>query len=131
MATPIQVRALTPTGDVAYGNGLVSFVSDVDAVAQIIQTRLKFLQGEWWEDRSQGTPLFQSMLGNSGSPKSQQAILALLQQRITGTPYVTGIVSASVTWNAGTRSFGFTTTVSTSFGNVTVTNEPQPATASL
>lgn len=126
----ISVRALTPSGDVQHGNSGASFIHDIDAVTQIILTRIRLFQGEWWEDLSQGTPMFQSILGAQASPKSQATILLLIQQRILGTPYVNSILASTLTFDRNTRKFTFSCTVSTAFGNIVVTNVPQPASGS-
>jgi hypothetical protein len=123
----IAVRALTATGDVQYGNSAASFIYDIEAVTQIILTRIRLFEGEWWEDLSQGTPMFQSILGAPANPKSQAAIHLIIQQRILGTPYVTGILASTLMFNRDTRQFTFSCTVSTVFGTIVVTNVPQPS----
>jgi hypothetical protein len=90
-------------------------------VAQIIATRLKLLQGEWWENLNAGTPLFQSLLGRA--PNAQAAAL-MLQQRILGTPYVTGVSNVQTGYDRNARAFQFSCQVSTQFGVLTVSNQP-------
>jgi len=124
MAT-ITVRALGPNGDPLQGNGQNNFISDLAAVTQIIKTRLLLFQGEWFLNLLDGLPLFQSILGASGSQRSQrslQIIINLISARITGTPYVTGISSISASYL--NRSFSFKAQVETQFGTVFVTNTP-------
>lgn len=118
MAT-ITVRNLGPNGDPLYGQGQANFISDIAAVAQILKTRLLLFQGEWWADLTDGTPWFQSILGSA--PNLAQINL-LLTQRILGTPFVTGILSLTSSFNAQT--FSFSATVQTAFGAVTVSNQP-------
>ena len=122
MPATIAVEQIGPDGDIIDG----VFVTDNDAVAQIIQQRLKLFQGEWWENLSLGLPLFQSILGASGSQRQQQLIMLLILQQITSTPYVTGILSSSYSWFAAERQFFFTCAVQTLFGTVAVSNEPTP-----
>lgn len=122
----ITVRRLDANGDPLHGNGQACFLSDLDAVAQIISTRLKLLKGEWWENLDAGTPLFQSLLGVSGSGKSPDAAALILTQRILGTPYVNSVSDVATSYNATTRAFRFTCNVQTAFGTVTVTNQNQP-----
>ena len=121
MAT-ITVRALGPNGDPLQGNGQNNFISDLAAVTQIIKTRLLLFQGEWFLNLLDGLPLFQSILGASGSQRSLQIIINLISARITGTPYVTGISSISASYL--NRSFSFKAQVETQFGTVFVTNTP-------
>lgn len=119
MAT-ITVRQLDTNWDPIAGNGQSNFLTDIDAVAQIIAQRIKLLQGEWWENINAGTPLFQSILGAAGSGSHPQTIALLLSQRILGTPYVTGVSNVSTSYNASTRAFQFSCAVETQFGTLGV-----------
>ena len=121
MAT-ITVRALGPTGDPLQGNGLNCFISDLAAVTQIISTRLKMFEGEFWENMLDGLPLFQQILGSSGSQRNLQVIVGLISQRISGTVYVTGINSVTATFQ--NRKLVYSAQVQTSFGVVYVNNSP-------
>ena len=93
-----------------------SVLTDAVAVAQSIQTRLNLFLGEWWEDLTLGLPVFQSMLGQLGSPQGQAAMQLAVQQVIQGTPYVTSVVSTSITFENG--QLGVQYTVQTAFGQV-------------
>jgi len=122
MAT-ITVRALNPvTWEPQNGNGLQNFLSDIDAVTQIIATRLRMFQGEWFLNLLDGLPMFQNILGSSGSARNLQVITNLISARITGTPFVTGISSVDVSYT--NRQFTFIAVVNTAFGTVTVGNSP-------
>jgi hypothetical protein len=46
----ISVRKLDANHDPIYGNGVADFLTDLDAVAQLIDTSLLLLQGEWWNN---------------------------------------------------------------------------------
>jgi hypothetical protein len=117
MATTIQVRALDANWDVLRGQGSANFLTDIDAVAQIIAQRLKFLQGEWFEDTSQGFPLFQKILGN---PVTNTQVSLLIRSTILGTPYVSSIDTFSVSFAPSGRAFAFSATVTTAFGTLTI-----------
>ena len=122
MAT-ITVRALTTTNglwDPQRGQGLSNFLSDREAVAQIIATRLKLLRGEWFANLADGLPLFQSIIGHSNTT---QGVALIIRQRILGTPYVTGIQNMSVTYAPTSRNYSFSCTVQTAFGNIQL-NQP-------
>jgi hypothetical protein len=120
----IMVQKLGPNNDPVEQNGASVFLTDIDAVAQIILTRLRLLLGEWWEDLSIGFPLFQSLIATSGSSQNQKTVMALIQQTITTSPFVLGIVSFSYTFTSGGRATKFVCVVNTSFGTLTVTNAP-------
>jgi hypothetical protein len=120
----ITYRQLDANGDPIWGQGQANFLSDLAAVAQAIGTRLKLLQGEWWENLNTGTPIFQSMLGVGGSGKRPNAIALLITQRILTTPYVEGVSNVATSYNPATRAFQFSCQVETQFGTITVTNQP-------
>jgi hypothetical protein len=125
----ITVRALNPvTWEPLQGNGQNCFLSDAAAVAQIIAQRLKLYQGEWWENLTDGLPLFQSILGSSGSQRNIQVVVGLISQRITGTVGVTGISAFTASYQ--NRKFQFSCTVETIFGQVYLNNIP-PSSAAL
>lgn len=130
MAT-ILVQQLDANNDpVEAGDGAV-FIADLAAVAQIIGQRLRFFQGEWWENLSLGFPMVPtsnstnlSLIGSSGSQKSQQATLLLIQQQILSSPYVLSIPSFAFSHDSGTRASIFSCKVETAFGTLLVTNAP-------
>lgn len=120
MAT-ITYRKLDTNGDPIFGRGRDNFVSDLEAVAQAVGTRLKLFLGEWWESRGDGTPVFQSMLGSSVNAQRPELIALLLKQRIAATPYVTNVSNIVTGFDHKTRVFTFSCQVETPFGTLTVT----------
>lgn len=119
----ITVRALNPvTWEPQQGNGQANFLSDLPAVAQIIATRLRLFQGEWFLNLLDGLPLFQQILGSSGSPRNVQVITNLISARILGSPFVTAISSITATYQ--NRQFKFFAQVETQFGTIIVQNSP-------
>lgn len=119
----ITVRSLDPiTNEPLQGNGQNNFISDLQAVAQIIRTRLLLFQGEWFLNLLDGLPLLQSILGSSGNSTNLQFIINIISQRILQTPFVNSI--SSVTASYLSRNFSFSAKVETQFGVVYVTNSP-------
>ena len=105
-------------------------LTNTTAVSQAIQTRLNLFLGEWWENLALGLPVFQSILGQLGSPQGLTAMQLAIQQTIQGTPYVTSVVSTSVTFENG--QMGVSYTVQTTFGQVTgAVNTPALVNVSL
>jgi hypothetical protein len=117
VAPLITVRQRTANGDVAYGNGTQNFLVNGAAVAQIINTTLLLLQGQWWMNTAIGTPLFQQLTSH---PITPQAVALIYQQIILGVPFVSGIQQLAVNYNPQARTFSFTATVNTLFGAVPV-----------
>lgn len=113
-------RRLDANYDYVFGQNQQNFVSDVEAVAQAIMTRLKLLYSEWWENEADGLPLWQSILGTTG--KNIRAVDGIIRERIVGTAKVTSIESFSSDFDSETRAYTFTAVVNTAYGQVTVTN---------
>ena len=123
MTAILTVRSLDSNGDPLQGNGQDNFISDLQAVAQIIKTRLLLFEGEWFLDLLDGLPLSQSILGSSGSQRNLEIVLNLISTRIQGfQPYVTGISSLSASYT--NRQFIYSGTAQTIFGPVYFTNAP-------
>jgi hypothetical protein len=122
MAT-ITVRAIDPvTFEPQQGNSQSNFISDLDAVVQIINTRLRLFQGEWFLNLLDGLPLFQSIEGSSGGARNIQIITNLISNRIRQSPHVTLI--SSVTSSYLNRSYKYSAIVQTEFGLITISNSP-------
>lgn len=87
----MKYRALDQNGDYSFGKSMQNFLTDTNAIAQAIRTNLLLLRGEWWEDTSDGLPLFQGILGQSGTPEHLSAADLLIKERILGTQGVSQI----------------------------------------
>jgi hypothetical protein len=132
MAT-ITVRALNPiTWEPQFGNGQKNFLSDKDAVAQIIATRLRLFKGEWFLNTEDGLPMFNSQQGGSyilGSPAGAtniQALISAITNRILGSPYVLSMASVNTSYFA--RKLNYSAGAVTKFGNIVVSNTPASST---
>ena len=99
-------------------------LSDLQAVAQAINTRLRLFQGEWWANLNDGTPMFQEILGQRASGNGQKVMATALAQRVSGTPYVSSVENVAITFDPITRKLSFSCTAQTSFGTVSVLFEP-------
>jgi pantothenate kinase-related protein Tda10 len=115
----ITYRKLDSNGDYIFGQPSIEFLTDTDAVAQAIKTRLLLLYSEWWESTTDGTPFWQEILGASGVNKS--SVDGILQERILGTTGVNSISSFLSTYT--NRKYTFTASVITDYGTtVTVSS---------
>lgn len=97
-------------------------LSDLDAVAQAIRTRILLFEGEWWEDLNDGTPMFQEILGAPAGGPNRQIMELALTQRIAQTPYVSSVQDVSIEFNTETRELSFSATAQTAFGTASVNN---------
>lgn len=110
-------RRLDANDDYVFGSNRQAFLSETDAVAQAVYTRLKLLLEEWWEDTEDGLPLFQSILG-ARTNKGKQAIDTIIQDRIRGTTNVTDLFDFSSSYDNETRQYTFRCQVMTIYGQV-------------
>jgi hypothetical protein len=120
----IMVQQIDANCDPIEGPNGPVFLSDLDAVAQIIYTTLRLLLGEWFQNLTIGFPLFQSLIGASGSPTDQAGVMLIIQQTILSCPYVLQIVDFSFEFNSATMASTFSAVVSSAFGNIVITNVP-------
>jgi hypothetical protein len=105
-------------GDYSFGHNANDFVSGTLAVSQAIKTNLLLLYGEWWEDTDKGLPLFQSILGQPGTPENMQATDLLVQGVISSTSGVISIKDFTSAYD--NRAYSLTCTVETQYGDASV-----------
>lgn len=117
----MRYRKLTAGGDYTFGQSNLDFYKDIDAVRQAIQTRLDLYLDTFWRDLSDGLPMFQSILGPSGSAQHLATIDQIIQARILGTEGVSSVVSYSSTYDRNTRRYSFTATVQTIYSETPIT----------
>ncbi|WP_217364869.1 hypothetical protein [Brevibacillus sp. HD1.4A] len=86
---------------------------DAAAVGQAIKTKLLLLKEEWWEQKEDGLPLFQNILGNTNT-SNLQAVDLLVQERILVTPNVSRILDFESRYQS--RTYSFQCKVETTFG---------------
>ena len=126
MAT-LTVRAMNQTGglwDPMAGQGQGSFVSDLEAVALILNFKLRLLQGEIWYSQGLGVPLFQDILS---VPNSNQGVSLILRQQILSLqPYVVDIQNLDITFDPASRAYRFSALVQTVFGTLQIDNQSLP-----
>ena len=93
-------RKLDENGDYSFGNNSFDFVSDDEAIAQAIKTKLYLFYGEWWEDISLGLPMFQSILGQVSNSNLKQTVILLSAEQISLVKGVSSVDSINVTISA-------------------------------
>lgn len=117
----MKYRALDQNDDYFFGQRRRMFLTDREAVAQAIKTRLRLLQEEWWEDQSDGLPLFQRIIGTFGGEENLGGVDLLIQERILSTPGVVNIRRFERTFEK--RRYTYTALVETEYGDVELSNQ--------
>jgi hypothetical protein len=116
----MRYRILDSNGDYSFGKSSQNFTYGKYSCAQAIKTSLALLQGEWWNDPQAGLPLFQSILGQPGTPDNLAIADLQIKNIIIGVTGVTGI--QDFTSSYANRIYTFTCNVSTLYGTVAVTS---------
>lgn len=112
-------------GEPSYGQGKQDFLQGIDAVAQAIQTRLLLFYGEWWEDITDGLPLWTEIIGFGGSNKDK--VNALITKRIIDTKLdetrlISDVTDVVNTYDSTLRKYTYSSKAKSIYGNITVSN---------
>lgn len=104
-------------GDYQAGHGVADWlVNSPQAVAQAVETRLALYTGQWFLDRSEGTPWMTQVLGRHAEIVADLA----LRNRVLATTGVTGIASFASTLDRNTRRYGLQANIATAYDAGTV-----------
>lgn len=114
----MKYRKLDKNGDYMFGNNGLDFISDTEAVAQAIKTKVMLFYQEWWEDISIGIPMFQSIIGKVADSNLKMTYTLLLTKRIQEIEQVTSVSNVEV--KQGNRSLSFKIDVDTIYGSTSV-----------
>lgn len=113
-------RKMSNSGDYVFGNSSKDFLKDADAVQQAVLTNLKLLKGEWWEDTEKGLPLFNSILGQRGTPENLNAIQMLVTDNILSVENVTSIDKYAYSFDTVTRQYTANCLINTAYGSIQI-----------
>ena len=87
----MKYRKLDENGDYTFGRRN-EMLEGTEAVAQAVKTRLLLLYGEWWENRLDGTPLFEKVFGKRlRTDETPDEIDLIFSERISETQGVSEI----------------------------------------
>lgn len=115
----MRYRQLDSNWDYIFGKGTHAYLEGSDAVAQAIKSRLQLLYREWWEDREDGLPLWEKILGTSVHPQNLAAVDSIYVERILGTEGVVSIMDYESSFE--NRQYTFKAAVVTLYGLLIVT----------
>ena len=114
----MQYRKLDDNGDYMLGRRN-QFLIDSEAVAQAIQTRLRLLLGEWWENTEDGLPLFQEILNTfHATDYRAESIDLLFSERILETRGVSRMISFDSAVDMSSRIYSASCEIETMFGDI-------------
>lgn len=109
----MKYRKLDENGDYTIGRHNELY-EGTEAVAQAVKTRLLLLLGEWWENRKDGTPLFEKVLGQRLKiDEAPDEIDLIFSERINGTQGISDITKFESGIDAESRAYKADITIKT------------------
>lgn len=115
--TNLVYRGLDENGDMRLGDSN-AHLSKLEAMAQVLKTRLAAVEGEWWEGDEGAIPYFGGeILGALNSPQRKDTIDLMVIDRIMNTVGVIGV--DNVESSISNRQYHFTCKVHTVYGDTT------------
>jgi hypothetical protein len=115
--TKLIYRKLDENGDYVWGNGMNDMLSGQDAMRQVIQTRLRAIQGEWWEGDSTALPYFTEMIGAPANMTRIRKVDLLIIARLMDTIGVTNVTDFESSYQ--NREYKCSCKAQTVYGNIT------------
>ncbi len=111
----MTVRLLDSDGDITTSGQ--QFTTEVEEIAQTVQTRLRLFLGEYFRNVTEGTPWWESILGKQGTLSSKEAIL---KNRAIRTEGVTGLAKFTTDFDINTRAYTVKAVILTQYGSIEV-----------
>lgn len=109
----MRYRKLDSNGDYTIGRRDEMY-EGTEAVSQAVKTRLLLLLGEWWENRDEGTPLFEKVFGQRlRTDETPDEIDLVFSDRINGTQGVSDITKFESSIDAESRTYKAKITIKT------------------
>ncbi|MBZ9939126.1 hypothetical protein LB518_22710 [Mesorhizobium sp. BR1-1-16] len=118
----MRYRKVDASGDMIFGDDQRAYWRDIpEAPAQAVLSRLYLFLGEWFLDITDGTAWNTRVLGKNTVDTRDPEIRA----RILDTEGVTSIDDYTSNLTRDDRKFSVQATISTAYGQTTITGQPQ------
>ena len=110
----LRCRKRDENGDIIWGHGSDDYVTGLDAMAEVIRSRLQAVQGEWWEGDVTAIPYYDEIISAYQTKQNQAMIDLMVIDRIMDTR---GVLSVSNVFSEiRDRKYTFRCTVNTVYG---------------
>lgn len=122
--TNLIARRMDENGDMIFGAGDAGFCGGLEAMTQLLKTRIAAIEDEWWEGDAKAIPWISSVLASPTIARNKDAIDLMVIERIMDTVGVIGVSDIESAFSG--RSYSFSCKVQTVYGDTTAevnTNE--------
>lgn len=119
----MKARKLDSNYDYVFGNNSQDYVDGAEAVAIAVRTKVLLFYKEWWEDRSIGIPMFESIMGQVNKNNIRMAAISLITKRILEVPEVKKVDSVDVVFHEKERGMTVQATIQYGKSNETLNIE--------
>lgn len=110
----LRCRRRDKDGDYVWGHGMQDYTSGLDAMAEVIRSRLQAVQGEWWEGDATALPYYDEIMSAYQTSQNRAMIDLMVIDRIMDTRGVLSISDVSSTLQD--RQYVFKCKVNTVYG---------------
>ena len=114
----MRTRPIDASGDVMPVLSAADMVSGAEAIAILVEDRLRLLTGDWWENRDWGCKILDLIRDSRLTEKDAQAISTYLSAYVRETPDVLDVRDEA--WEFYGSQFHWSCTVITVYGNAEV-----------
>lgn len=115
--TDLRYRKRDENGDMVWGNGSQDYLTGIDAMAEVIKTRLAAIKGEWWEGDGTALPYYTDILTSYRTEANRSMIDLMIIERLMDTRGVLSVTDVK-SWYDG-RNYFFNANVNTVYGRTT------------
>ena len=110
----LRCRRRDENGDIVWGHGMQDYASGLDAMGEVIRSRLQAVQGEWWEGDTTALPYYDEIMTAYQTSQNRAMIDLMVIDRIMDTR---GVLSVSdVSSEIKNRQYVFECKVNTVYG---------------
>lgn len=115
--TNLKYRRLDENDDMMFGHGDADFLYGLEAMRQVIQTRLKAVRDEWWEGDPTALPWTTEIIGARTSQFQKDEIDLMIIERLMDTVGVNSV--SDIESSFYNRHYSFSCKVQTVYGETT------------
>lgn len=112
--TNLMYRKRDANGDMIWGHGSNDYLTGLEAMAEVIRSRLQAIRGEWWEGDETALPYYDEIITAYQTEQNRAIIDLMIIERIMDTRGVLSVENVSSSLE--NRKYVFKCDVNTVYG---------------